>query len=72
MSHPDQITPPDLGYRDNVLRDRFDPGPGAYANLPDRDVWTRTGAVDGILDLRAAGLTWAALAEIRSWAPLPS
>ncbi|HKF85037.1 MAG TPA: alpha-hydroxy acid oxidase [Candidatus Limnocylindrales bacterium] len=62
---------PVLGYRDNVLRDVFDPGPGAYGNLPQRDVWKREDEIDAILDLRSVALTWKQLAEIRSWAPLP-
>jgi 4-hydroxymandelate oxidase len=62
---------PVLGYRDNVLRDVFDPGPGTYANLPERDVWRRDEEIDAILDLRSVALTWTDLAEIRSWAPLP-
>ena len=34
---------PVLGYRDEVLRLRFDPGEDAYANLPQRDVWRPDG-----------------------------
>jgi 4-hydroxymandelate oxidase len=60
---------PVLGYRDDVLRMRFDPGREAYANLPRRAVWG--GEIDDILDLRSVGLTWDDLAEIRSWSTLP-
>ena len=60
---------PVLGYRDDVLRTRFDPGRAAYANLPRRAVWG--GEIDDVLDLRSVALTWDDLAEIRSWSPLP-
>lgn len=62
---------PVLGYRDEILRMRFDPGEDAYANLPRRDAWTAGGRLDDTLDMRSVGLTWDTLAEIRSWAPLP-
>ncbi len=60
---------PVLGYRDDVLRVAFDPGRGAYANLPARTTWG--GEIDDILDLRSVALTWDSLAEIRSWSKLP-
>ena len=62
---------PVLGYRDESLRMRFDPGEDAYANLPRRDAWKADGRLDEKLDIRSVGLTWDTLAEIRSWAPLP-
>ena len=62
---------PVLGYRDDILRLRFDPGEDAYANLPKRDAWRRGGELDEILDMRGVPLTWDPLDEIRSWAPLP-
>ncbi len=64
---------PVLGYRDDLLRVRFDPGLDAYANLPLRDTW-QGGAgreLDELIDLRNVPLTWDRLEEIRSWAPLP-
>jgi len=60
---------PVLGYRDDVLRLRFDPGRESYANLPTRAVWDAE--IDAVLDLRSVGLTWDGLAEIRSWSSLP-
>ena len=65
------IDVPVLGYRDGVVRSRFDPGPGAYANLVRRGAWGRGNELEGALDARSTGLTWASLAEIRSWTPLP-
>lgn len=62
---------PVLGYRDAVLRDRFDPGPDAYGNLARRNAWRHGSELDGVLDAREAGLTWDSLAEIRSWSSLP-
>ena len=62
---------PVLGYRDEILRMRFDPGEDAYANLPKRDVWRSDGRLDETMDMRSADLTWDSLEEIRSWAPLP-
>jgi 4-hydroxymandelate oxidase len=62
---------PVLGYRDDVVRFRFDPGAGAYGNLVRRGAWSHGSELDGALDARAVGLTWDSLAEIRSWAPLP-
>ena len=62
---------PVLGYRDEIERIRFDPGPDAYANLPKRDAWQSGGRMDESLDMRSVGLTWDTLAEIRSWTPLP-
>jgi 4-hydroxymandelate oxidase len=62
---------PVLGYRDDVLRVRFDPGEDAYANLPKRDVWRAGGELDHIVDMRNVPLTWDSLAEIRSWSPMP-
>ena len=62
---------PVLGYRDEILRMRFDPGADAYANLPKRDVWPTDGRLDETMDTRSADVTWDALEEIRSWAPLP-
>jgi len=60
---------PVLGYRDDVLRIAFDPGPDAYANLPGRTV--RNAELDEVLDLRSVGLTWETLADVRSWSTLP-
>ena len=62
---------PVLGYRDEVVRHRFDPGPGAYANLVRRGAWGRGNELEGALDSRAVRLTWDSLEEIRSWAPMP-
>jgi len=62
---------PVLGYRDDLLRVRFDPGPGAYANLPLRDTWRAGRELDELIDLRNVPMTWERLDEIRSWAPLP-
>jgi isopentenyl diphosphate isomerase/L-lactate dehydrogenase-like FMN-dependent dehydrogenase len=62
---------PVLGYRDEILRMRFNPGEDAYANLPRRDVRQGEGRLDETLDMRSVDLTWDTLAEIRSWAPLP-
>jgi 4-hydroxymandelate oxidase len=62
---------PVLGYRDEVVRHRFDPGPGAYANLVRRGAWGHGNELEGALDSRAVRLTWDSLAEIRSWAPMP-
>jgi len=65
------IDVPVLGYRDEVVRHRFDPGPGAYANLVRRGAWGRGNELEGALDARSAGLSWDSLAEIRSWASMP-
>ena len=62
---------PVLGYRDDVLRLRFDPGPGAYANLERRHAWTHGSELDGLLDVRNASLTWDSLDEIHSWSSMP-
>ncbi len=62
---------PVLGYRDEVVRHRFDPGPGAYANLVRRGAWDHGNELEGVLDTRHVRLTWDSLAEIRSWAPVP-
>ena len=62
---------PVLGYRDAVVRDRFDPGPAAYGSLVRRNAWGRGMELDGALDARAVRLTWSSLAEIRSWTALP-
>ena len=62
---------PVLGYRDEVLRLHFDPGPDAYANLPRRDVWRPDAPLDEMVDMRSVELTWDDLDEIRSWAPIP-
>lgn len=62
---------PVLGYRDAVLRLVFDPGEGAYANLPRREAWHQTADMDDNLDMRGVGLTWDVLDEIRSWSSLP-
>ena len=62
---------PVLGYRDEVLRLRFDPGADAYANLPRRDVWRADAALDEMVDMRSVELTWDDLDELRSWAPIP-
>ena len=56
---------PVLGYRDEILRIRFDPGEDAYANLPKRDVWRSDGRLDETMDMRSVGLTWETLEEIR-------
>ena len=61
---------PVLGYRDEILRARFDPGPGAYANLPDRRI-DPSADFDTVLDRHGIELTWDDLARIRSWAPQP-
>jgi isopentenyl diphosphate isomerase/L-lactate dehydrogenase-like FMN-dependent dehydrogenase len=60
---------PVLGYRDRDRRMRFDPGPGAYGNLPSREAFE--GNFDDLLDMRSVGLTWDHLAEIGSWSSLP-
>ncbi|HYO41678.1 MAG TPA: alpha-hydroxy acid oxidase [Candidatus Limnocylindrales bacterium] len=65
------VDAPVLGYRDDILRQPFDPGEDAYANLPKRDAWQHGGELDEILDMRGVPLTWDTLAAIRSWAPLP-
>ncbi len=65
------VDTPVLGYRDDILRLGFDPGEGAYANLPGRRARTPRGELDELLDMRGVPLTWATLDEIRSWAPLP-
>jgi isopentenyl diphosphate isomerase/L-lactate dehydrogenase-like FMN-dependent dehydrogenase len=65
------IDVPVLGYRDEVVRHRFDPGPGAYANLVRRGAWGRGNELEGALDARTTGLTWDSLAEIRSWSQMP-
>jgi 4-hydroxymandelate oxidase len=65
------IDVPVLGYRDEVVRHRFDPGPGAYANLVRRGAWGRGSELEGALDTRSVRFTWDSLAEIRSWAPVP-
>jgi len=62
---------PILGYRDDVLRQRFDPGEGAYANLARRAAWSHGSELDGTLDSRLVALTWDSLATIRSWTSLP-
>ena len=62
---------PVLGYRDEVVRWAFDPGEGAYANLPKREAWHQTADMDDNLDMRGVGLTWDVLDEIRSWSSLP-
>ncbi len=62
---------PILGYRDDVLRHRFDPGEGAYANLSRRAAWRHGSELDGVLDSRLLALTWDSLATIRSWTSLP-
>lgn len=61
---------PVLGYRDDLFRVAFDPGPGAYGNVPYRDDWGSS-ELDEVLDMRSAGLNWTDLEEIRSWSPLP-
>lgn len=62
---------PVLGYRDDILRLAFDPGPDAYANLSRRSFWKGESELDEVLDMRSVGFTWADLAEVRSWSPLP-
>jgi 4-hydroxymandelate oxidase len=62
---------PVMGYRDDILRLRFDPGEDAYANLPKRDAWRAGGELDDLLDMRSVGMTWETLTEIRSWSSLP-
>ncbi len=62
---------PVMGYRDAVVRLVFDPGEGAYANLPRREAWHQTADMDDNLDMRGVGLTWDVLDEIRSWTSLP-
>jgi 4-hydroxymandelate oxidase len=65
------IDVPVLGYRDEVVRHRFDPGPGAYANLVRRGAWGRGNELEGALDARTTGFTWDSLAEMRSWSQMP-
>ncbi len=65
------IDVPVLGYRDEVVRHRFDPGPGAYANLVRRGAWGDGNELEGALDARSIRFTWDSLTEIRSWAPVP-
>ena len=60
---------PVLGYRDDIVRIDFDPGSRAYGNIADRAAVG--GELDDLLDMRSIGLTWDALAEIRSWSSLP-
>ena len=60
---------PVLGYRDDILRIEFDPGPDAYGNIPHRTAWASE--LDELLDMRSVGLTWDELATVRSWSSLP-
>jgi isopentenyl diphosphate isomerase/L-lactate dehydrogenase-like FMN-dependent dehydrogenase len=60
---------PVLGYRDDILRLEFDPGPDAYGNIPRRAAWGSE--LDELLDMRSVGLTWDELATVRSWSSLP-
>ena len=60
---------PILGYRDDILRLDFDPGPEAYGNLPNRPRYDS--GLDEVVDHREAHLTWAGVDEIRSWSDLP-
>ncbi len=65
---------PVLGYRDELLRQPFHPGPHAYANLVRAGAWPGEPdgvELDGIIDARQVRLTWDSLDEIRSWSPLP-
>jgi 4-hydroxymandelate oxidase len=57
---------PVLGYRDDIQRLEFDPGPDAYGNIPRRAAWGSE-----LLDMRSVGLTWEELATVRSWSSLP-
>ena len=62
---------PLLGYRDDVLRDRFNPGPEAFGNLEPSGGRVAATELDNVIEARSAPLTWESLAEIRSWSPLP-
>lgn len=62
---------PVLGYRDDVLRDRFNPGPEAFGNLVPSGGQGAETELDNVIEARSAPLTWESLAEIRSWSPLP-
>jgi isopentenyl diphosphate isomerase/L-lactate dehydrogenase-like FMN-dependent dehydrogenase len=62
---------PVLGYRDQILRIRFDPGADAYGNLPRRAFWRADSELDEVMDMRSVDLTWDTLEEIRAWSPLP-
>ncbi|HEX5829092.1 MAG TPA: alpha-hydroxy acid oxidase [Candidatus Limnocylindrales bacterium] len=62
---------PVLGYRDQILRIRFDPGADAYGNLPRRAFWRADSDLDEVMDMRSVDLTWDTLEEIRTWSPLP-
>jgi len=62
---------PVLGYRDETLRQGFDPGDAAYGNIVRRAAWRPGLEGDELLDLRSIGMTWDTLAEVRSWSSLP-
>ncbi len=57
---------PELGYRERDLRNAFELI-GPWGNLPAND----EEGLDELLDMRGVALTWADLAEIRSWSSLP-
>ena len=57
---------PELGYRERDLRNAFELT-GPWGNLPAND----QEGLDELLDMRGVALTWADLAEIRSWTSLP-
>src|SRR5262245_4011036 len=60
---------PVLGRRIELLRLAFDPGAGAYANLPAAEGLTSDHRE--LTDTRSISFTWHDLAEIRSWSRLP-
>jgi 4-hydroxymandelate oxidase len=57
---------PELGYRERDLRNAFELS-GPWGNLPAKE----QEGIDALLDMRGVALTWADLAEIRSWSSLP-
>jgi 4-hydroxymandelate oxidase len=57
---------PELGYRERDLRHGFELV-GPWGNLPARE----HEGLDELLDMRGVALTWADLAEIRTWSSLP-
>ncbi len=57
---------PELGYRERDLRNGFELA-GPWGNFPPDE----PEGLDDLLDMRGVALTWADLAEIRSWSSLP-
>ncbi len=57
---------PELGYRERDLRHGFELA-GPWGNLPANE----QEGLEDLLDMRGVALTWADLAEIRSWSSLP-